>query len=81
VAAPAIQISAASHTSAALPLGWRPSITRGATSFMPQVSSRAPCLCERRYGFIGERLRFQVREVEIRIANLPPALMACTSRS
>ncbi len=26
------------------------------------------------YGFIGERLRFQVREVEIRIANLPPAL-------
>ncbi len=26
------------------------------------------------YGFIGERLRFQVREIEIPIANLPPAL-------
>jgi uncharacterized protein len=26
------------------------------------------------YGFIGERLRFEVREVEISIANLPPAL-------
>ena len=26
------------------------------------------------YGFIGERLRFEVREVEIPIANLPPAL-------
>src|SRR5216684_1822036 len=26
------------------------------------------------YGFIGERLRFQVREVEVPIANLPPAL-------
>jgi len=26
------------------------------------------------YGFVGERLRFQVREVEIPIANLPPEL-------
>jgi len=26
------------------------------------------------YGFIGERLRFQIREIEIPIANLPPAL-------
>ena len=26
------------------------------------------------YGFIGERLRFEVREIEVPIANLPPAL-------
>src|SRR6266853_3627349 len=26
------------------------------------------------YGFVGERLRFEVREVEVPIANLPPAL-------
>ncbi len=67
--------SAASHTPAASPVGGE-TVNHSRRYFFHAagVLAGAVPFVSAAYGFIGERLRFQVREVEIPIANLPPAL-------
>ncbi len=69
------RFSAASHTSAATSVGVE-TVNHSRRYFFHAagVLAGAVPFVSAAYGFIGERLRFQVREVEIRIANLPPAL-------
>src|SRR3979490_3371509 len=69
------RFSAASHTSTATSVGVE-TVNHSRRYFFHAagVLAGAAPFVSAAYGFIGERLRFQVREVEIRIANLPPAL-------
>jgi len=67
--------SAASHTPAAASVGTE-TVNHSRRYFFHAagVLAGAVPFVSAAYGFIGERLRFQVREIEIPIANLPPAL-------
>src|SRR5882672_12718331 len=69
------RFSAASHTSAATSVGVE-TVNHSRRYFFHAagVLAGAVPFVSAAYGFIGERLRFQVREVEIRIPNLPPGL-------
>jgi predicted MPP superfamily phosphohydrolase len=67
--------SAASHTPATVTAGME-TVNHSRRYFFHAagVLAGAVPFVSAAYGFIGERLRFQVREIEIPIANLPPAL-------
>jgi predicted MPP superfamily phosphohydrolase len=67
--------SSASHSSATSSVG-RETVNHSRRYFFQAagVFAGAVPFVSAAYGFIGERLRFQVREVQIPIANLPPAL-------
>jgi uncharacterized protein len=68
-------ISAASHTPVASSAGTE-TVNHARRYFFQAagVFAGAVPFVSAAYGFIEERLRFQIREVEIPIANLPPAL-------
>jgi predicted MPP superfamily phosphohydrolase len=68
-------LSAVSHTAAASPAGAE-TVNHSRRYFFQAagVFAGAVPFVSAAYGFVSERLRFQIREVQIPIPNLPPAL-------